>query len=302
MKNLSVLKGNGLGIVYALVAAGFYGCVPNFAKAAFGHGIPAIETVLMRTSVIALALGAIASLRGESFVVPRAAWLSFVGQALATFMVSASYLASIQFIPVGLAVIIFFAFPVVIVIAAPLVEGKSVSFARMAIAVLAFMGLGISIGPGFETLDMRGVLLAATAAMGCALQFFSGRALSRSLKPAAFGSLVHFAIWPFVLALALAGGDYHLKVLDGDADLTALLLVGGVCFAYVGGYFFHMSSLRAAPASIVAPYFNLEPIVTTVISTALLGETLRLNQYGGGALVLAALLLASLIGKREDST
>ncbi len=300
MKNSSVLKGNSLGIVFALVAASFYGCVPNFAKAAFAHGIPAMETVLMRTSAIALVLGAVAALRGESFAVPRAAWLSFVGQAIATFMVSASYLASIQFIPVGLAVIIFFAFPVIIVIAAPLVEGKSISFARIVVAVLAFIGLGISIGPGFETLDMRGVLLAAIAAMGCALQFFSGRALSRSLKPAAFGSLVHIAIWPFVLALALASGDQHLKVLTGDADLMALVFVGGVCLAYIGGYFFHMSSLKAAPASIVAPYFNLEPIVTTIISTALLGETLKLNQYGGGGLVLAALLLAGLIGKRED--
>lgn len=295
-----MLKGNSLGIVFALMAASFYGCVPNFAKSAFVHGFPAIETVLMRTSAIAVILGIVARLRGESFYVPRAAVLSFTGQALATLIVSTCYLASIQFIPVGLAVIIFFAFPVIITITAPVVEGKSISLARMAVAVLAFIGLGISIGAGFDTLDIRGVLLAAMAAVGCALQFFSGRALTRSLKPAACASLVHIAIWPFVLALALASGDHHLKVLAGETEPMAYVFVGGACLAYVGGYFFHMSSLKAAPASTVAPYFNLEPIVTTVISTALLAETLKPHQYGGGALVLAALLLASLIGKRED--
>ena len=177
MSAASVLHRSGylLGIGFALVAASFYGCVPNFARAAFSNGVPAIETVFLRTSAIAIVLGIAAVIHGESLVLPRAAWISFIGQALATFIVSASYLASVQFIPVGLAVIIFFAFPVMVVLVSPLVEGHAPSLARIAIAVLAFIGLGVAVGPGFETLDIRGVLLAGAAALGCTLQFFSGR-------------------------------------------------------------------------------------------------------------------------------
>jgi drug/metabolite transporter (DMT)-like permease len=301
MNASAALKGNALGIAFALLAASFYGCVPNFARAAFGHGVPALESVLMRTTVIAVVLGLFAVMRGENFYLPRAAWPSFAGQVMATFMVSACYLASVQFIPVGLAVIIFFAFPVIIVLVAPLVERKAPSMARLAVAVLAFIGLGIAVGPGFDALDIRGVVLAAAAAMGCALQFFSGRALGRHLPPAAFGSLVHVAVWPLVLAVTLYSGGGTLVLMSGGITNLGLLFVGGVCLAYVGGYFFHMSSLKAAPASVVAPYFNLEPIVTTVISALLLGETLKLNQYGGGALVLAALVLAGVAGKRNDA-
>ena len=300
MAERNKISGNQLGIICALAAASFYGCVPNFARAAFSHGVPAIETVLMRTTAIAVLLGLVALLRGESFKLPRAAWPSFMGQTFATFVVSASYLASIQFIPVGLAVIIFFAFPVIIVVLGPLVEGRSLSLARMAVAVLAFLGLGIAVGPGFDSLDMRGVLLAGAAAIGCALQFFTGRALGRFLQPAAFGSLVHIAIWPLVLAVALYSGGQNLQLLTGGRGVFAYVFVAGVCLAYLGGYFFHMSSLKAAPASVVAPYFNLEPIVTTVISGTLLGETLKLNQYGGGALVLAALVLAGFVGKQSN--
>jgi drug/metabolite transporter (DMT)-like permease len=253
----------------------------------------------MRTSAIALLLGALAVLGGESFKLTRAAWPSFLGQALATFTVSASYLASIQFIPVGLAVIIFFAFPVIVVVVSPLVEGRALSLPRMAVAVLAFIGLAIAVGPGFDALDIRGVLLAEAAAIGCALQFFTGRALGHHLQPAAFGSLVHLAIWPMVALVALYSGEGHLQIMNSNG--LAYLFVAGVCLAYLGGYFLHMSSLKAAPASVVAPYFNLEPIVTTVISTILLAETLKPNQYGGGAIVLAALLLAGLLGKREDT-
>jgi drug/metabolite transporter (DMT)-like permease len=47
----------------------------------------------------------------------------------------------------------------------------------------------------------------------------------------------------------------------------------------------------------VAPYFNLEPVVTTAIAAVILGERLALNQYAGGGLVLAALVASSLLGK-----
>jgi drug/metabolite transporter (DMT)-like permease len=301
MSRSKTVQSNMLGIGFALTAASFYGCVPNFARAAFGNGVPAIETVLMRTTVIALVLGLVGLMRGESFRISKQAWPSFFGQVVATFFVSASYLASVQFIPVGLAVIIFFAFPIIIVVVAPLVEGKAPSIARLSVAVLAFIGLGIAVGPGLENLDLRGVGLAAVAAIGCALQFFSGRSLGQYLQPAAFGSLVHYAIWPLVAAIALYGGSGSLQLLSGTPSPLAFMFVGGVCLTYLAGYFLHMSSLKVAPASTVAPFFNLEPIVTTVISTVFFGEALKPNQYGGGALVLAALLLASHFGKRKDA-
>ena len=43
----------------------------------------------------------------------------------------------------------------------------------------------------------------AVASGACAIQFFSGRSLSRHLPPAAFASLVHLAVWPGALAAAL---------------------------------------------------------------------------------------------------
>ena len=298
---ISRRSGHIAGICFALAAASFYGCVPNFARAAFANGVPAIETVFLRTCVIALVLAVVAVAQGESLKIPQAAWKSFMAQALATFVVSASYLASVQFIPVGLAVIIFFAFPVIVVLASPIIEGHTPSLARIGIALLAFIGLGIAVGPGFETLDIRGVLLAAAAALGCALQFFSGRELGKHLSPAVFGSLVHFAILPLVLVVVLYAGGGQLKIITGASTQAGLWFAAAVCLVYVGGYFFHMSSLKAAPASVVAPYFNWEPIVTTVISGLLLGETLKPNQYGGGALVLAALVLAGFVENKKVS-
>lgn len=293
----------GLGIACALGAASLYGLVPNFARAAFVNGVPGIETTLFRTFVISIVFAVIAVAQNERLTIPKGAMPSFAGQALATFLVSASYLASIQFIPVGLAVIIFFLFPVLIMLLAPVVEGRSPGLFRLAVALVAFCGLAVAIGPSFEDLDIRGIILAAIASAGATLQFFSGRSISRYMPPAAFGSLVHLMILTPILLIALITGSGTLQMLPGgSATRLGLVFMCGVAAVYVIAYMVHMLSLRFAPASTVAPFFNLEPVVTTAIAAAILDERLQLNQYAGGGLVLAALGASAFLGRRETQS
>jgi drug/metabolite transporter (DMT)-like permease len=290
----------GLGIACALGAASLYGLVPNFARVAFVNGVPPIESTLFRTFVISIAFAIIAVVNNERLTIPRAAVPSFIGQAIATFLVSSAYLASIQFIPVGLTVIIFFLFPVLIMLLAPVVEGRTPGLSRIAVALVAFCGLAVAIGPSFEDLDIRGIVLAAVAAAGATLQFFSGRSISRYMPPATFGSLVHLVILPPILVIALIVGAGSLRILPGgSATGLGLVFMSGVAAVYVIAYMVHMLSLRFAAASTVAPFFNLEPVVTTTFAAVVLGERLQLNQYAGGGLVLAALLASAFLGKRR---
>jgi drug/metabolite transporter (DMT)-like permease len=293
----------GLGIACALGAAAMYGMVPNFVRAAYINGIPPIESTFFRTSIIALAFAILGVIQGESFRVPKAARASFAAQSLATLVVSVCYLASVQFIPVGLAVIIFFLFPILIMLAAPIVEGHGPGLIRTIIAVIAFAGLAIAVGPSFESLDFRGIILAMAAAVGGAGQFFSGRSISRYMKPSVFGSLVHLAIWPPVLLVALYAGGGKLQIFHGGtATVTGLVFIVGVAVVYVVAYLIQMLSLRFANASVVAPFYNLEPITTTAIAAAILGERMQMNQYAGGGIVLAALVTSNFIGMRKSSS
>lgn len=289
------------GIVFALAAALIYGAVPNFARLAFLNGVPALESVFYRTTAVALVFCAIAALRQERMVLSRQAMPAFLLQTLATFLVSSCYLASLQFLPVTLSVIIFYTFPMIILLAAPLIEGHFPGWIRLLVAGFGFAGLFVAVGPVFEQFDSVGLILAALGALGCALQFFSGRMLSRHLTPAAFGSLVHLAIWPVILVLALYFGGGQLQLFAGGAlGPWALPSVVLVCLAYIGGYFFHMSAVKAAPSSVVAPYFNVEPIVSTSFAVFLLGESMTWNQAIGGVMIFTALLVSSFLpnGKR----
>jgi len=156
----------GVGIACALTAASIYGLIPNLARLGFENGVPGVEATLVRTTVIAVVLSGIVIFSGQSFRLPRGAWPSFVLQSIATAIVSVSYLWSVEYIPVGLAVIIFFTFPVIILLAAPMVEGHRPGLVRILIACLAFAGLAIAIGASFDTIHLGGLALAASSATG----------------------------------------------------------------------------------------------------------------------------------------
>jgi drug/metabolite transporter (DMT)-like permease len=288
----------GLGIACALGAAAMYGLVPNFVRSAYVNGIPPIESTFFRTFLIATAFAVLAVAQGERFAVPRPAIPSFVGQCLATLMVSIGYLASVQFIPVGLAVIIFYFFPVLIMLCAPVVEGRTPGLLRIIVALVAFGGLAIAIGPSFESLDIRGILLATAATLGATLQFFSARSISTYMRPSVFGGLVHMIILPPILAVALYAENGEMQFLPGGvANATGISFMAALGVLYVIAYMIQMLSLRYAPASTVAPFYNLEPVIATAFAALVLGERMLINQYVGGGIVLAALVASSLIGK-----
>ena len=205
-----------------------------------------------------------------------------------------------QFIPVGLAVTIFFTFPVIIMLAAPLVERRPPGLLHIAIALFAFGGLALALWSGAHDLDWRGIVLAALASVFCAVQFFSGRALAAHLPAAAFVSLVHLAVWPGSLFAALYVGGGKIAIFPGGgANHAGLAYMAGIGAIYVIAYFMHMLSLRLAPASTVAPFYNVEPMVATLLAIALLGETLTPLHIAGGMMMLAALIAASILDLRQ---
>ncbi|MGO9772348.1 MAG: DMT family transporter [Roseiarcus sp.] len=288
-------------ILFALTAASLYGLIPSFVRAAYENGIPAVECTLARTTFIVFTLGGLALLRGERLAIPAAARPSFLLQVVATAMISIGYLASLQFIPVGLAVVIFYTSPIMILLVAPVVEGTRPSPARLAVGLIGFTGLVVALGFSLAGLDWRGLALAALGAAGYALQFFSGRALTRHLPPSAMASLVHAAVWPIALAVVLWQNGGAIRLFDPNAvAVPGYAFLASVALCYALGYVIHMLALRYAAASVIAPVFNLEPIVTTGAAALVLGERLSLHQYAGGFIVLGALAGAALIARRED--
>lgn len=287
----------GRGIGAAIAAAALYAFVPNLARLAFERGIPALETVTCRTIAAMLLMGAWGLLARQRFAIPPAAWRSFIVQCLATLTISVSYLASLQFIPVSLSVIIFFTAPIIVLVLSPLHEGRSLSLRNCLMALAAFAGLAVAVGPSFKQLNIMGLGLAAAAAVGYAAQFFSGRKLGQYLQPQAMGSMVHLTILPPVLLIALWAGQGEVALFNSTAMASAWTLAILTGLFYCAAYVMQMSAVKAAPASVVARWFNLEPVITIGLAFLLLGEKLSASHVVGAAIVLGVLLVSAWLDK-----
>jgi uncharacterized membrane protein len=195
------MSATGKGIVFALFAGFVYGLAPPFTRLAFINGVPAIETAFWRVSSLVVIVGLIAVAMRWRIRVPEGAGGLLVLMAVSTGAISIGYLGAVQFIPVALAVIIFFTFPILILILSPLIEGPR-RRAGLQMAVSERSRLPVCLSRWGRT---RAAPTGAGSALRCWLlavqrpcSSFTGRALSTRMSPLHFGLLAHVAIVPLV--------------------------------------------------------------------------------------------------------
>lgn len=289
------------GITLTCLATLCYAMVPNLARFGVLAGVPALENVVVRTGVVAFVLTVVAVALGRRIHFTPSTWWPLFGQAVATLCVSLCYLGSLQYIPVGLSVLIFFTAPVIVVLLAPWVEGRRLSWHHIVLSITAFAGLALAVGPSFESMNPVGLLLAGLSAIGYAGQQFTGRSLAQHLEPVVIGALVHIIILPVVVIVATLASAGHSVYLAGTLAPLVVVSGMGLALAYCGGYFLQMSGVKHAPASTVIPYFNLEPVMTTLLAFVFLGEQLGLFHIIGATVVIGSLLVMNLLDRRQGA-
>ena len=210
---------------------------------------------------------------------------------------SLGYLGAVHYLPVGLAAILFFTFPVIVAIASWVIERRQPRMVELSLVLFAFAGLVLAIGPSFTGLHPIGLLLAMIGAAGAACIFLTGRyAMARTSQLVA---LVHVNVINALGALGLGLALGALTFPQGDLPLAGgwpALIAATVLFGFA--VFFQFGAIRNAGAPRAAMYFNLEPIITLSIAMLVLGERLSPLQFLGGAIVIAALFLFSWQSRR----
>lgn len=275
------------------LAATAFGFVTALARLAYGSGATPLGMTLARFVMLAAATGAWLFLRGRPVRLPRRAFRASFGLAILILTTGLGYLASVAFIPVSLAVIVFYTSPLIVGVLASLTGREPMTPAKAAGLLVAFVGLALALGPTFEHLDWRGIALAILAAASLALTILGSAAITREVDPL----VLTFRVGCWISA---AVGAYALGLGGAALSTTApgiAAVVGATLLSVLGTASWFSGMALISPVR-VALMFNLEPVVTIVAATALLGERLGPLQILGGALVLAALVATTLVARR----
>lgn len=282
------------GIVLALGSAAAFGTNIVSAQIAGAAGISGPLIVFYRVFLmLALVVGAALLWRGPLSVPPgeRRALLLF---GIASALVGSAYLSSVAFLPVTVAAVVFYTFPVLIVLAEPLLTPARFSRDRFMVAIAAFIGVAMVVGPDWHGLDPRGLALALAASVLAATQFFAGGASSGTpLLPKLFWS--HLIILPVTVAILAVTGGFQAP--------GALALVPGAIAVTIGGYLIGfvlqvMALARVAPGP-AGLAFCAEPVFAVLIAAVVLGERVGPLQYAGGALVVAAIMANVILEQKR---
>lgn len=281
------------GMLLALSSAFFYGVQISFARMAANDGVTGPLIVGWRTVLmIGLAVGMMALLRTGP-AVPAEERRAVAGLSVASALVALCYVSSVAYIPVTVAAVIFYTFPVLIVLSGPWVDGRPLTGPLIGVVLLAFVGVVLVVGPALSDLDPLGVLLAAGASLSATWQFHAG-ARARTTGTTAKLFWVQIAMLPLAVVAAFAASGTISPASFAFSPLAVALTIG----LYVVALALQLPAMaRVAPAA-AGLAFCAEPVISAVSSTLLLGERLSGIQYIGGFLVVAAIVANVVVETR----
>lgn len=275
----------GQGLLLAFASAAAFGTNIVSAQIAGAAGLGGPLLVFYRVLIMLVLVGAAALLARASLGLLRGQRLPVLRFGIATALVGTAYLSSVSFVPVSVAAVIFYTYPVLIVLLEPLLTRAPFRADRLVVAIVAFIGIALVVGPDLHGLDPRGLALAGLASLAAAAQFFAAASCaSIATMPKLFWS--HVVILPVtLLILALTGG-----FLPPPAFLLAPIALAVTYGGYLVGFVLQILALaRIAPGPAGLAYCA-EPIIAVAIAAVVLSERLGSLQYAGGALVIAALV------------
>jgi drug/metabolite transporter (DMT)-like permease len=166
------------GLALAVFSAATFGLGTTFASLAYEGGSNPLSIVFIRTATFVFVVGLGLALLGRLQRLPRRALIGTLWMAVTLIMVSLGYQGSVAFIPVGLAALVFYSYPVLVGLIAVAARRDRVTVGKATALLAAFLGLGLALGPEFGALDWHGVGLALLAAVGMALTIvFGGEAI-----------------------------------------------------------------------------------------------------------------------------
>lgn len=297
-------------LAIAITSACCFGFSGPMAKFVQGAGLSPVEAVWVRMAGAGLLMLAVLALvRPRVLRVPRGRYGFFAAYALvAVAAVQALFFLAITRLPVGVALLLEYAAPVLVVGWVRLVRRVRLPWAAYLGALVAVAGLAVvvEVWQG-SAVDALGLLIGLAGAACCAAYFLlSDRSKDLDVDPlglVAWGMAgAAVVLLPIARPWGLRWAAFTESVtIDGRTLPVAVAAGCLIAVATVAAYLLGVTAVRRLSAAVGATVATLEVIAGAVIAWVLLGEALGPAQILGGLTVLAGALLAQTATVRRTA-
>jgi drug/metabolite transporter (DMT)-like permease len=275
-----------VGIVLVVASAAGFGTLAIFGRYAYADGTDALTIGFLRFALAAIPALALLWMRRERF--PRGSvLLRLIAMGGLSYIAgSFAYLAALKYASAGLVALLLYLYPVIVALLAVLLLHEPLTRVKGLALGLALAGTALAVGP--LSGQAFGVLLAITGGVVYAMYIILGGDVMKQVSPVQSAAVIFTtaAVGNGVLML-LAGS--HLPATGRGWGAIAGLVVITTLLPVVA----FLAGLKRIGPTNAAMLSTLEPVVTVLLASWLLHETLTPVTLLGGGLILMAVLLVT---------
>ena len=274
------LDRGAIAVLGSAITFGTYGVLGKWALAA---GVEPFALLFWRFAAAAVILWLLAGLIKEQALPPRML-PALAGLGVAYAAMSWAYLHTMQTAGVSYAVLLFYAYPVVVAVIERL-HGRPLRFVRVAAIVLAMTGVVLLVHAPATPIAPLTLFIGICAALAYGVYIFYGSGTLRGVPAMRATSVILGTTTLVMLPFAAWSG---ITVPDAAAAFWVTLIALCVTTVPIGLLNIGMRKTGPAKAAILG---TMEPLTAVVLAVIFLGEQLRGVQIAGAVLIAAATLL-----------
>jgi len=274
-----------LGSALALASSITFSLNLSLARLSYDSGANALAVNLVRTVFLSLCLFIFLKATGRPASLPRRERTLCLLLGLVWAVQMVGLLVAIAFIPVGLVVLTYYTYPLMIAAIAAVLGRERLTLPSLALMVLAFIGLIISLQVPDGTLDWRGVALALVSALSMATVMFLSERFIHGRDSRTVTLHIMLGVLGVLILMALAGGE-----LSWPSDAIGWLTVAGAAIFLALAITFLFMAIGLIGPLRTSMIDNGSPVWSILFAALLLGEMLSPLQLSGALLVVAAII------------
>ncbi|MEL4431451.1 DMT family transporter [Shewanella mangrovisoli] len=252
--------------------------------ALFSKLIPlsALDITFLRCVVAALVLASLIKFRGKYLsLASKQDYLVAIGLGVIVSLHWVTYFAAMQLSSVAIGMIAFFTYPVMTVIAEPLLTGNKIKLMDIISGVLVLIGVVLLIPEANLGNDTTlGIAVGIVSAM-----LFTARNLLQKRYFSQYSG-PHAMFYQTLVAAVFLMPWHQTELQTISLETWGLIVLLGVVFTAAPHALF-TSALRQLSAKTVGLVSCLQPFYGAMLALVILGEALNLNTLIGGTIIVA---------------
>ena len=207
----------------------------------------------------------------------------------------ASYMYSISLIPLSLAVVVIYTFPIITFFVNSILKSRSIDFLSAAALLVSLFGIWILVQGDSSDWNLWGVFWGLIASLAQVTVNILSR--HKSVE-SGWGLIQYIMVLPSIVFVLI----YFIVTSEPITSVTSEMLLWSILSAMgmTGGIYFFFRSISIIGPVRTSNVMYLEPIFTIILGVILLQDILGINQWLGMFIIFTATISLERWGKKYN--